>query len=194
MSYEPKKAAQLIAYLIMKAGADQLNVLKAIKLVYLVDRESVRSYGFPVLDEDRVSLPHGPVNSMTLGYINGQIPDDAGWTDFLKDREKHTVALANDSLTVDDLDELSDADLKCADKVWNEFGGMGPFELRDWTHDSRNVHEWKNSNGGTAVIPLLRMLNAVGVPDADAFAAEAEDMKRIDEAFKRARALTAGVS
>ena len=65
MTYEPKKAAQLIAYLILKSGQDRLYVLKTIKLVYLVDRESIKRFGFPVLDEKRCSMPHGPVNSMT---------------------------------------------------------------------------------------------------------------------------------
>lgn len=43
MSYEPRKAAQLIVYLILKSGGPALNVLKAVKLVYMIDRESIKA-------------------------------------------------------------------------------------------------------------------------------------------------------
>lgn len=188
MSYEPRKAAQLIAYLIMKSGEGRLNILKAVKLVYLVDRESIRSFGFPVLDEKRCSMPHGPVNSRTYEYINGIYdPDEAGWSAFLSDRENHTITLANIELAPKDLDELSDADLECADKVWDEFGHMTQWQLRDWTHDPHNIPEWEDPNGGSTIIPLQRILHAVGVPNADEFEAEAQIVRRADEAFKRAR-------
>jgi uncharacterized phage-associated protein len=188
MSYEPKKAAQLIAYLIMKAGGDSLNILKAVKLVYLVDRQSIRRFGFPILDEKRCSMPHGPVNSVTYEYMNGMYdPDEAGWSEFLRDRENHNIALAKADLSPDDLDELSDADVQCADAVWQEFGHMTQWELRDWTHDPRNIPEWEDPNGGSTVIPLQRILNAVGVQNAEDFVKEVEGMRRVDEAFRRAR-------
>ncbi|MET3615449.1 putative phage-associated protein [Rhizobium aquaticum] len=188
MTYEPRKAAQLIAYLILKSGRDRLNVLKAIKLVYLVDRESIKRFGFPVLDEKRVSMPHGPVNSMTYSYIAGDYDADAvGWSDFLRDRENHDVALASTSLNADDLDELSEADIECADAVWERFGGMDKYALRDWTHNPRNVPEWEDPQGGSNPIPLQRILNAVGVADAERFAEEAATQRNIDAAFAAAR-------
>lgn len=188
MSYEPRKAAQLVAYLILKAGGHSLNVLKAVKLVYLVDRESIRRFGFPVLDEKRCSMPHGPVNSLTYSYIAGDYdPDECGWSDYLRDRANHNIALAQQDIHVDDLDELSDADIACADATWQQFGHMTPWQLRDWTHDPRNVPEWEDPNGGSTVIPLQRILHAVGVQNAEDFADTAASFKLIDEAFEAAR-------
>jgi uncharacterized phage-associated protein len=188
MSYEPRKAAQMIAYLILKSGEGKLNVLKAIKLVYLVDRESIKRFGFPVLDEKRCSMPHGPVNSMTYGYVAGDYdPDLTGWSEFLLDRENHNIALANDAIQADDLDELSDADIECADAVWEAFGRMNQWQLRDWTHNPHNVPEWEDPQGGSTVIPLQRILNAVGVPNAEKFAEASCTFNQIDRAFKSAR-------
>lgn len=188
MSYEPRKAAQLIAYLILRSGGRSLNVLKAVKLVYLVDRESIRNFGFPVLDEKRYSMPHGPVNSLTYGHINGEYDlESCGWSNFLEDREHHTVALARPDIDVDDLDELSEADLQCADAVWDRFGNMSPWQLRDWTHDPRNIPEWEDPNGGSSIIPLQRILHAVGVENAEEFAETAASLADIDKAFQRAR-------
>ncbi len=188
MSYEPRKAAQLVAYLILKAGGQALNVLKAVKLVYLVDRESIKNFGFPVLEEKRCSLPHGPVNSLTYGYIAGDYdPDNCGWSEFLRDRENHNIALAQQGITADDLDELSEADIACADAVWERFGHMTQWQLRDWTHDPRNVPEWEDPNGGSTEIPLQRILHAVGVADAEEFADLAKSFHAVDRAFEKAR-------
>jgi uncharacterized phage-associated protein len=188
MSYEPRKAAQLIAYLILRSGGPSLNVLKAVKLVYLVDRESLRKFGFPVLDEKRVSMPHGPVNSTTYSHINGEYDLEAcGWTDFLEDKEHHQIALARPDLAVEDLDELSDADIACADAVWERFGHMNQWQLRDWTHDPRNVPEWEDPNGGSTEIPLQRILNAVGVRNAEDFVDVSKSFQAIDRAFEKAR-------
>ncbi|UXS39880.1 SocA family protein [Agrobacterium tumefaciens] len=188
MSYEPRKAAQLIASLILKTGEQSLNVLKAVKLVYLVDRESVKRYGFPVLDETRVSMPHGPVNSATYSHINGEYElEECGWAEFLEDRAGHNIALANKEINVDNLDELSEADLGCVDAVWAEFGKMDQWQLRDWTHDPRNVPEWEDPNGGSTIIPLQRILNAVGVENADEFVEASKTLRSIDLAFEAAR-------
>lgn len=189
MSYDPRKAAQVIAYLIMKSGGRSINVLKAVKLVYLTDRESVRRFGFPVLDERRCSMPHGPVNSATYSYINGEYnAEGTGWSDFLRDKENHTLAIASNDISDDDLDELSDADIQCMDAVWDRFGHMSQWDLRDWTHDPANVPEWEDPDGGSIEIPMQRMLNALGVADAEQFAELGKQQKYIDQAFDKARA------
>ena len=188
MAYEPRKAAQLIAYLILKSGFKSLSVLKAVKLVYLVDRESIRRYGFPVLDEPRVSMPHGPVNSWTLNFINGYVDDQGtGWADFVTDRENHMISLARPDIVQEDFDELSEADEQCADVVWARFGAMDRWSLRDWTHETSNVPEWKNPGLGSAEISLLSILRAVGVENAEEFDATAQAFTAIDKAFEAAR-------
>ncbi|MFC5760329.1 Panacea domain-containing protein [Rhizobium sp. GCM10022189] len=187
MSYEPRKAAQLIASLILKSGGRSLNVLKVVKLVYLVDRESIRRFGFPILDENRYSMPHGPVNSTTYRHIQGEYQDDCGWSDFLEDRANHGIALVNNNISVEDLDELSEADLECVDAVWERFGAMTQWQLVDWTHDPRNVPEWEDPDGGSVIIPLQRILNAVGVDNAEEFVETSNTLKAIDRAFEAAR-------
>ena len=96
MTYNPKKAAQTIAYLILKNEGKELSALKAVKLVYLADRESVRAYGFPIQDEPRVSMPHGPVNSRTYNRISGVVePGATGWSDFISARANNRVGISD---------------------------------------------------------------------------------------------------
>lgn len=133
-------------------------------------------------------MPHGPVNSLTYAFISGEYdPDACGWSDFLEDREHHTIALSSQNTDVDDLDELSDADIACADAVWDRFGHMDQWQLRDWTHDPHNIPEWEDPNGGSTPIPLQRILLAVGVENADEFAETAASFAQVDKAFQRAR-------
>lgn len=182
-SYNARKAAQVIAYLAMKASPACLPVLKAIKLVYLADRESLSRFGFPILEEPQVSMPHGPVNSTTYSHINGEEDlDECGWSGFLQARENSEVS-AVQGLSEDDLDELSDADITCLDAVWERFGGMGKWQIRDWTHDRNNIPEWEDPNGSSRPIPLERILSYLKIENADAQAEVIKDYRQIDQLF-----------
>ena len=166
MSYNPRKAAQTIAFFVLQSGQGDVSVLKAVKLVYLADRESVKRRGHPIQNEPRVSMPHGPVNSTTYDYLCGAYdPDTVGWSDFLTDKENHKVGLARTDLSVDDLDELSRAEIAILADVWAQFGKMDQWALRDWTHVKENVPEWKDPRGSSRRISLVEILNAVGVVD-----------------------------
>lgn len=188
MSYEPKKAAQLIAALIIKSGGHSINILKAVKLVYLSDRESIKRFGFPILDELRVSMPHGPVNSITYSHINGEYDlQECGWSTILEDRANHKVALANADMSVDDLDELSEADLLCVEAVLGQFGHMDQWQLVGWTHDPSNIPEWEDPNGSSNPIPLRRIMQAVGIENAEGLDETAKAMQSIDRVFASVR-------
>ena len=186
-SYDPRKAAQTIAYLAVKNGRNPLNILKAVKLVYLADRESVRRHGFPIQEELHYSLPHGPVNTTTYAFMKGEVHPDlaTGWGEFLADRSNHRIGLRNREIDLDELDELSDADIAILDAVWEQFGNMDPWQLRDWTHDPHNVPEWEDPNGSSQVIPLRRMMEALGIENA-ADQEEAVQESRSASAFLRA--------
>lgn len=178
--YNPIKAAQVIAFFASKNEAGTLDIIKAIKLVYLADRESAQAFGAPILDERRVSMPHGPVNSETYSHINGEHDlDKCGWAGFLEDRANHQIAVKH-GVTVDDLDELSEADLECLEAVWAKFGGMNKWEIRDWTHDPANLPEWEDPKGSSEPIPLARMMALAGVEDSAAQARLIEDHGKID--------------
>ncbi|QIE57554.1 SocA family protein [Pikeienuella piscinae] len=187
MSYDPRKAAQTIAYLAIRNGRRPLNIVKAVKLVYLADRESVMKSGFPIQDEPRVSMKHGPVNSKTYSFINGEYdPEMCGWSEFLSDRSGHRIGLADEKLDIDDLDELSDADIQVLDEVWNKFGQMDQWALVDWTHQPNNVPEWENPGNSSYEIPVERMMRALAIEDA---AGQAELVKSLEYAQSLVKSL-----
>lgn len=185
MGYNARKAAQTIAYFAIKSGSTALDIIKAVKLVYLADRESIARYGFPIQDEDRVSMRHGPVNSATYSCINGEYDLSAnGWADFLSDKADHKIGLARPDLSVNDLDELSDADVAVLDAVWARFGGMGKWELRDWTHEDGNVPEWEDPGRTSDLIPIERIMAYLNVPDPKGQAKLVKEFNKIDDLFR----------
>ncbi|SFP31683.1 Panacea domain-containing protein [Tranquillimonas alkanivorans] len=185
MKFNARKAAQTIAYLCLKHGGRPLNVLKVVKLLYIADRESVRQRGFPIQQDRYVSMPHGPVNSMAYAFIDGFCDDpESGWSDFVGPRRGYVVGLPDGAVGEQlDLDELSAAERRILDEVWQRFGHMGHYQLRDWTHDRANVPEWEDPNGSSRDLPLVRMMEAVGRQDARERSEYAADMAAVDEMF-----------
>lgn len=161
-----------------------MSVLKAIKLVYLSDRLSIKKFGFPILDETRVSMPHGPVNSSTYSHVNGEHHDSAGsgWSEFLEAKANHQIG-AKRLFQEHELDELSEADIACLKEVWATYGHMNQWQLRDWTHDRANVPEWEDPNGSSSPIPLERIMTLLGIANADEQAAVVEDHQHLDAVF-----------
>lgn len=161
--FDERRTAQAAAFLLHKAGG-RLPVLKLMKLLYLAERESLRLYGEPIAGDHLVSMPHGPVLSRTYDLMNGsEKSGDGGWDCWMDDKAAHEIALRDPSRirTPDDLLELSDGDLKVLDHIWAEFGHMGKWELRDYTH-SDACPEWEDPRGSSRPIPMGRVLRAVG--------------------------------
>jgi uncharacterized phage-associated protein len=187
MSFNARKAAQTVAFFVMKNDAKLIYVIKALKLVYLADRESISRFGFPIQMEPRVSMPLGPVNSYTYNHINGEAPpeQDGGWSAFLSDREHHMVGLSDPNLTVDDLDELSDADIEALDAVWNRFGNWDRWDLVNWTHNKANLPEWNDPNGSSRPISVEDIFRAIGAPAPEVQAQAVEDQASIARVLAR---------
>jgi uncharacterized phage-associated protein len=175
MTYNPQKAAQTIAFFAIKQGGT-VNLLKAVKLVYMADRNSVELRGHPIQDEPRVSMPFGPVNSTTLNHINGAYRDNQpAWQAILDDRAGNMVGLTNEQLSVDELDQLSPRELAILENLWSEFGHMSGLDLADWTHD--NLVEWEDPNGSSRPITLERIMTAVGLEHSIERAREYESLQ-----------------
>lgn len=153
--YNVRKAAQVVAFFAIQQGGS-INILKLAKLVYLADRGFLEKYDSPILYDRLVSMPHGPANSVTLNFINGLFEETAKWDEFVSDREKHNVGVATRDLKVEDLDELSRAERAVLEDVWNRFGHMTQYQLRDFTH--RNCPEWEDPKGSSSEIPYERVL------------------------------------
>jgi hypothetical protein len=129
-------------------------------------------------------MKHGPVPTWTLDYVNGleeSGPD--GWDSWISDRADHEVALRDRAGKDESLDELSSADVGVLDVIWKQFGAMGKYQIRDYTHDPKNCPEWIDPEGTSKPIPFQRIFEALGraPEEAAVLAARIEEQREIDK-------------
>lgn len=180
--FNVRKAAQVSAFFAMQDGGT-INVLKLVKLVYLSNRLAMERFDFPLLDDNLVSMEHGPVNSLTFDCINGFYDQKDPWDEFITARARHIVGLADPGLKVAALDELSRADLAILTEIWKNFGHLNQWDLRTYTHD--HCPEWEDPNGSSFPIPYERVFKFLKKADSDFLAQRIFEKRGIDEAFSR---------
>lgn len=181
--FDDCKAAQVVAFFVRRSGGS-INVLKATKLLYLSDRNHMERFGFPITNDNYVSMPYGPVNSLSYNAMNGQIQAD-GWNEFIADKANYEIALRN-PVDDDDLDELSDAELETLGSVWEKFGAFDQWQIAEWTHD--NCPEWEDPDGSSFPIPHERILKFLGHANAGELAGEILAQMQLDKVFAKLRA------
>ena len=186
MAYKDRKTAQIAARILFLGGGT-LNIVKLMKLLYLVDREALSTVHRPLTGDRMVSMPRGPVLSRTYeasqGAGNGA---PGGWDSWIADRANHLISIREGvTATREALDELSDLDLTMIDKVWNQFGGMNQWDLVDFTHN--HCAEWVDPCGSSAKIEYETVLRAVGKSSEQAqeIAREIEAENFLDATFAR---------
>ncbi|MCX6902938.1 MAG: Panacea domain-containing protein, partial [Verrucomicrobia bacterium] len=114
------KATETACLLLERAGG-RMNVMKLVKLMYLLDRLSLDRRGIPVVGGDYLSMRNGPVTSEVLDLINeGRLyhESDARWDECISDRENHDVALSQ----LPEREQVSNAEVKLLDEIWATHG------------------------------------------------------------------------
>lgn len=177
------KSAQMAAFFLSRTVEGRMAHLKLMKLLYLADREAVRTLGLSMSGDRWVSMPHGPVLSMTLNLMDGDMESlPGGWETWISAKENHQLSLRK-PLAPEDLDELSAAEWAVLEAVWRQFGGMDQWEIRDWTH--RHCAEWQDPHGSSYPISYQSVAGAVGFDEAAAnqVAAHIEAEHDLDRLF-----------
>lgn len=177
--FDEVRTAQAAAYLLFRAGG-KLPVIKLVKLLYLAERLSLKKYGEPITGDRLVSMPHGPVLSMTYDLINGALlSEEGGWESWISDRASHVVALRDPSkirTPETDLRRLSESDLEVLEEVWTEFGHWDRWDLVTHMH-SGACPEWEDPEGSSRPIPYEVLFRKLGY-SADESAALAERLSQ----------------
>lgn len=182
--YNVRKAAQVTAFFAKKQGG-AIQVLKLAKLLYLADREFMALYDIPILFDFLVSMPHGPVTSMTLNYINGMEEQRNHWEDFVVARAGNMVGTTKEDMSLDELDEMSDAEMHVLETVWDQFGHMTAWQLRNHTHT--HCPEWEDPHGSSYPIPYERVLKFLGKERSAEIAEEIDSLRSLDKFLAYAR-------
>jgi uncharacterized phage-associated protein len=170
IKFNEAKATQGAVRLLSLRGG-KMSYMKLIKLLYLVDREALRRWGWPVTTDSYVSMDKGPVLSRVLNLINeGNDPgDETGvWSHYISETEGFDIELKANALPSD---ELSVAEEKLIDEVFEQYGHMNRWALVDLLH---KLPEWQDPKGSAIPIQYSDILKAVGKSEIEVAAAVAE--------------------
>lgn len=160
VGYDVRKAAQVVAFLIQAQGG-AANMIKTVKLAYLSDRRFLDLYDRPILNDDLFCLDHGPIDSVTLDYIKGNIrnaKNNAIWSEYVTGvNPDHQFAVAKNDIYFGELNEAEENVLK---ETVEEFKNKEPFELVNWIHE--NCREWVNPRGTSTYLSYEEVFKALG--------------------------------
>ena len=175
--FEPRIAAQVVAYFALKTGEAKINILRASKLIYLADRLSLEMRDHSITGDNYVSMEFGPVCSNTYDYMNyrGSVKRQ-DWSAFIEKRNNYDLPLVQ-GVTVNDLDSLSRADIQILDDTWERFHDIEKYQLAEWTH--RFCPEWKNPGKSSSPIGFDTVFEKLKKPDAENLIAEIAAERRI---------------
>lgn len=160
--FKETKATQAAGELLRREGGD-MNYMKLVKLLYLVDRASLIRRARPVTFDKFVSLDYGPVPSKTLDLINyGWLPDtDSGyWSRYISPPADFRVHLREECPQ----DELSETEHQLLAQVYAEYGNLDEWELVDLVHE---LPEWEDPEGSAIPIDYRDILKRAGRTDIE---------------------------
>ena len=154
-AFRQEKTTQAACLLLRLAGGS-MNLVKLIKLLYLVDRQALTQWGRSLSNDDYVSMDKGPVLSRTYNLIKRD-GDCEYWSRYVSERDdKHDVhLLAEDAPR----DYLSRADVGLIQDIFRRYGSLDQWDLVELAHD---FPEWENPEGSACSIRIEDILRAVG--------------------------------
>lgn len=162
--YRQDKAAE-VASLLLKREGGKINYTKLIKLMYIIERESILRWGYPVTCDDYYSLDNGPILSHTLDNITGntylKYPSPE-WENCIV-RQGYDVVLKCDT----PVRKLNRAEVKLVNEIYDRYGHMTYGQLIEWVHNKNNVPEWQDPEGSRLPIKLKTILRQGNYPEED---------------------------
>jgi len=152
LAFRERETTQAAAYLVKRAGG-RLNYTKLLKLLYLADRTLLVRYGKPITYDQWVSMRHGPVLSRTYDLI--KTPESGGYW------ARHLATDGYDAVMREDpgSDDLSPAAVQVLEEVYEQFGGLDTWAVRDAAHD---LPEWTDPGNTAHPITYRSVLEVEG--------------------------------
>jgi uncharacterized phage-associated protein len=152
--YDALKIKAVFLYVLNKMNG--ANMLSALKIVYFANKKHLKSFGRPLIEDDFIAMPLGPVPSFLYDAIKcekGERYLNRPNVDILKGSfipvGQHRLSPTETA----DMDELSTSDILCIDASIEENGGRSARELTDKSHSDS---AWKNAESTS-----LRLMDTI---------------------------------
>ena len=149
LDYSYMEAVQAVNFFALSSPHRKINKIKALKLIYLADRDHLRRHGRTITNDEYFAMEYGPVPSATKDIL--QLDEISGSKEkkyaskFLTLQQRYMIK------SVGDLDSslFSDSELNSLRLVFDKFSRFGPFVLaRDITHQ---LPEWRKNKSALSI-------------------------------------------
>src|ERR1017187_2391669 len=139
--FDERKAAQAAGRLISQSGGE-MNYLALLKLLYLIDRQALLSWGKPVTGDKIVAMERGPVLSRIFDLVSQKKQDrpKSAWHNLIPRPAPYVYTVRFSG--VPDTSALSEAEVALIDKVFAEHRNKTEDQLVELTH---NLPEWSDA-------------------------------------------------
>ena len=182
--FDTNKATEVACLFLQQAGG-RMNIMKLVKLIYLLDRLSLDRRGIPVVGGDYLSMRNGPVTSEVLDIINaGRLfgEQNTRWEQCISDRRDHDVKLE----LMPEREHVSDAEVALAEEIWTEHSAKDQWQLAQWCHE--HCPEWTPLTRGCAPIAVEQIALVLGKSPAEVqrLREETAELNLLGEIFAQA--------
>jgi hypothetical protein len=146
--FDIRKAIAATGYL-CELNDGSIDVLKAIKMLYIADRKALVEWHRPITGDKFWSLEHGPIVSRIYDLIRGRIfgPEMEIWRTVFNPREGDTVSLKKDAQP--DTMPLSRREKDVLVEAFDEIQPLSIGQVIDLVH---KFPEWKDP--GKSSVPI----------------------------------------
>lgn len=169
--FETDRAIQAAAVLLRAHPGHQMSYLRLLKLLYIADRESIRTTARPIVGVHYAALDYGPLHSEILDLIRGEHPAEPHWSRHIE-KDGYLVRLVADPGVL----ELSKHDVRTLHEAAERWRSVDDWQLVNETH---NFPEWRSNHvaGSSRPIRFEDLLRSLDFTDEErrTILAEAED-------------------
>lgn len=142
--WDAGKAIEATAYIVAKLG--KVDKVKLAKLLYIADRDHFLLHGAPITGDDQCALPKGPIPTMTLDLLDGDLQESTQCFEHLR-RDNNTFTVLHDP----GHGHLSESELAVLGAVCREHGHKYKWTLVDETHEYPEYKETYQTGTSTRI-------------------------------------------
>ena len=170
--FDEEQATEAMVYL-LGMNDDRMNYMKAVKMLYLADRESMSNGHGSITTDSYKSLPRGPVPSNILDCIRWNSGEE--WNEHIRT----TGYLVEISKPIKCFEKLSKHCMDTLTRIYEKFKDYDPWKLVDYCH---TLGEWEDPHGSSMPISIESIIeNSVSEDKRAAILEELEECSLVQK-------------
>lgn len=177
--FDYRKAAQATACLLRREKNRLMSCYRLLTILYVADREAVRTAGRPILGGRYVATDRGPSHSAMLDLLNGADVQSPDWSKMFR-RDRYDVEMVSDP----GAGELSKHEIEIINRIAIEHEGDDDHDLSRRTCSFDEYLDHRPTEGSPRPIPFDEVVKAVGREgDLDSIRRDAMEKAVFDKLF-----------